>query len=411
MQYYQFLAYDSQGKFQKGKILGESELSVIEYLKSYGLTIVKINQDKSINILRGILRFLTIISLKDKIFLYRNLVLILKSGANLTHGLRVLVRSLKYSALKELILFMIYHIEKGGRIYEVFQYYEKSFNPIEIEIIKVGEISGNLIKSFDKLAQDLDREKQVKSEIISSLIYPTIILGASLVVIILVTTFVIPRLANLVSQMETELPFYSMLILNIGLFIGNNIKIILAFLGLTFLIFILLILSKTGKFFLLKISLKIPIIKNIILTLNLRSFCFILESLLKSGIPLSRAIHLTSYVLNHPEIKSATLRIKNKIEQGENFSEIINQEEVFPKFFGGIISIASETGNIVEVLNILQAYYEDEFKFYIKNLMTLIEPILIIFVGLIVGLIAVSIVIPIYQQISTQIEKGIQQKP
>lgn len=411
MKYYYFYALDQQGKTQKGKILAESETSAAEYLRNYGLTLIKLKEEK-LNFLTSIFKFLGVISFKDKIFLYRNLSLVLKSGANLTYGLRVLSKSLiKYSTLKEFIIFLIYYIERGGHLYEAFEYYKKSFSPIEIEIIKVGEISGNLVKTFDKLAEDLNKEKQIRSEIISSLIYPSIILGASFLVIILVTTFVMPRLANLVIQMETELPFYSQIILNTGLFIGRNIKLILFFLLLIFLSLFILFFSKIGRLFILKISLQLPIIKKIILYLNLRSFCFVLESLLKSGIPLSKAIYLTNFVINHPQMHEAIVRLNKKIEQGYSFTESINQEYVFPAFFTGVLGIASETGNLTEVLTILQGYYEDELKFYIKNLMTLIEPILIIFVGLIVGLIAISIVVPIYQQISTQIEKGLQQRP
>ncbi|GIW66196.1 MAG: type IV pilin assembly protein PilC [Candidatus Parcubacteria bacterium] len=411
MKYYYFEAFDHQGKIQKGKILGESEAEIVEYLKTYNLTIIKIKEAKDISFLKSIFRFLTSIKTKDKIFLFRNLSLILKSGANFSQGLRILSKSLKYSSLKEFITFLIYHIEKGGHVYEAFEYYKNSFNPIEIEIIKIGEISGNLIKSFERLADDLNKDKQIKSEIVSFLIYPSIILTISFLVIILVTTFVIPRLAGLVKQMDTELPFYSKLIIDFGLLIGSNIKFILLVLSILLIIFILLLISSLGRSLIFKISLKIPIIKNILLVLNLRTFCFVLESLLKSGISLSKAINLTSYVINHPNIKEALIRINQKIEQGYNFSESINQEEVFPKFFAGILAIASETGNVTEVLNILQNYYEDEFRFYVKNLTNLIEPILIVFVGLIVGFIAVSIVIPIYQQISSQIEKGVQQRP
>lgn len=410
MKNYYFIAFDQQGKKQRGKILAESEASAIEYLKTYGLTVVSIKPQIK-NIFLRFPYFLANIKLKDKIFLYRNFSLILKSGASLTQGLRILAKSIKYSALKEFIFFLIYYIERGGHIYEVFEYYQDSFTPIEIEIIKIGEISGNLGKSFEKLADDLSKEKQIKSEIISNLIYPSIILGFSFLVIILVTTFVMPRLANLVKQMETQLPFYSMIILNTGLFIGNNIKIIILLLFVAIILFIILIFSKKGRGLLFQLGLKLPIVKNILLILDLRSFCFVLESLLRSGISLSRGLALTSYSLNHPKIKEATNRLKNKIEQGFDFTESINQETVFPKFFGGILGIASETGNLTEVLNILQGYYEDELNFYIKNLITLIEPILIIIVGLIVGLIAIAIVVPIYQQISTQIERGLQQKP
>jgi len=410
MDYYSYTAIENKtGKKIKGRMLSENEINVSEYLRSLDLTIVNIKKIKEIKFLENfLLRYFRVIKLRDKIFLMRNLSLILKSGAGLTRGLRILAKTLKYSYLKEFVLFMIYNVEKGGHLYESFSYFKNSFNPIEIEIIKISETSGNLVNAFDKLANDLQKEKEIKSEIISSLIYPSIILFASLVVITLVVTFVVPRLYNLVQQLNTQLPFYSKIILETGKFIGDNIKYFFIGLFLVLIFFILLVLSNIGKKIIFLFLLKIPIIKNVILIINLRSFCFVLGSLIKNGISLSKSLYLTSYALNHPRLTEATLRINEKIIQGFSFSESISQEELFPTFFSGMLAISSETGNLSEVLSILEKYYEDEFKFYVKNLTTIIEPLMIIFVGMVVVLIAVSIVVPIYQQISIQIQQSIQ---
>ncbi len=410
MEYYSYIAIENKtGKKIKGRMLSENELEINEYLRSLDLTVVNIKKIREIKFLENfLLRYFRTIKLKDKIFLMRNLSLILKSGAGLSRGLRMLSKTLKYSSLKEFVLFMIYNVEKGGHLYESFSYFKNSFTPIEVEVIKISETSGNLINAFDKLANDLQKEKEIRSEIISSLIYPSIILFASLVVITLVVTFVVPRLYNLVQQLDTPLPFYSKIILETGKFIGDNIKYFLIAIFLFLILFISLILSERGKKIIFLFLLKIPIIKNIILIMNLRSFCFVLGSLIKNGISISKSLSLTSNAINHPKLVEATLRVNNKIIQGFSFSESISQEEVFPSFFSGILAISSETGNLAEVLSILEKYYEDEFRFYVKNLMTVIEPLMIIFVGMIVVLIAISIVVPIYQQLSIQIQQSLQ---
>jgi type II secretory pathway component PulF len=410
MEYYSYIAIENKtGKKIKGRMLSENEIEINEYLRILDLTVVNIKKIKEIKFLENfLLRYFRTIKLKDKIFLMRNLSLILKSGAGLSRGLRMLSKTLKYSSLKEFVLFMIYNVEKGGHLYESFSYFKNSFTPIEVEVIKISETSGNLINAFDKLANDLQKEKEIRSEIISSLIYPSIILFASLVVITLVVTFVVPRLYNLVQQLDTPLPFYSKIILETGKFIGDNIKYFLIAIFLFLILFISLILSDRGKKIIFLFLLKIPIIKNIILIMNLRSFCFVLGSLIKNGISISKSLSLTSNAINHPKLVEATLRVNNKIIQGFSFSESISQEEAFPSFFSGILAISSETGNLAEVLSILEKYYEDEFRFYVKNLMTVIEPLMIIFVGMVVVLIAISIVVPIYQQLSIQIQQSLQ---
>jgi len=168
-----------------------------------------------------------------------------------------------------------------------------------------------------------------------------------------------------------------------------------------------LFITRKGRNILLLIGLRLPILKNLILNMNLRSFCFIFGSLIESGITVSQSLYLTSLVISHPELKEAALRMYQKIQSGANFEEVLTQEKIFPPVFSGVMIIGSETGNLSKVLEVMEKYYEDEVKYTIKNLMTLLEPLLIVFVGLIVGLIAVSIVVPVYQQISAQLEQGL----
>ena len=406
MQFYKFHAIDNFGKLHKGKLIGESEQEIVDYLSNLGLTPIKIYLSTE-TFFNKILRSFRKLSLKDKIFFARNVSLILKSGAGLIEGLKIFTRNLKDGYLKDFVLFLIYNLQKGNPFYLSFQYFPESFSPVEIELIKIGELSGNLSKTFDNWVNDLEKEKNVRTELLSSLLYPSIILIAAFAVIILVTTFVMPKIADLVQQMGTKLPAFSRFILSAGIWIGNHIKLILGIIALLIVIFISLFITRKGRNILLLIGLRLPILKNLILNMNLRSFCFIFGSLIESGITVSQSLYLTSLVISHPELKEAALRMYQKIQSGANFEEVLTQEKIFPPVFSGVMIIGSETGNLSKVLEVMEKYYEDEVKYTIKNLMTLLEPLLIVFVGLIVGLIAVSIVVPVYQQISAQLEQGL----
>lgn len=409
MRFYKFQAVDNLGKFHRGKLIAESEQEIVEYLSSIGLTPIKVTLSTE-SFVNKILRSFRKLSLKDKIFFARNISLILKSGAGLIEGLKIFVRNLKDGYLKDFVLFLIYNLQKGNPFYLTFQYFPESFTPVEVELIKIGELSGNLSKTFDNWVEDLEKEKNVRTELLSSLLYPSIILIAAFGVIILVTTFVMPKIAGLVEQMGTKLPTFSRVILSTGIWIGDHIKIIFAILALLIIIFISLFVTRNGRRILLLIALKLPILKTLILNMNLRSFCFVFGSLIESGITVSQSLYLTSLVISHPELKEAALRMHQKIQGGANFEEVLVQERIFPPVFSGVMIIGSETGNLSKVLEVMEKYYEDEVKYSIKNLMTLLEPLLIVFVGIIVGLIAISIVVPVYQQISAQLEQGLQQR-
>lgn len=405
MEFYKYKVINNKNQIFKGKLIASSEKEVLEYLTSIGFAVVDVKKSTE-TFFTNLFKFLEKFSLKDKIFISRNISLILKSGANLTDSLRILVNSIKNRKIRDFFLLLMFNIEKGAPFYSTFELFKHSFSPVEVELIKIGETSGTLSKTFDKLAQDLEKEKNIRSEIISSLIYPMIILVAAFGVVILVTTVVLPKIAELVKEMRTELPMFSKIILNAGVWIGAHLKIVMASLLFLILIILFFFLTKYGRALLLKISLKLPILKNLIINMNLRSFCFLMKSLIDSGINVSQSLLLTSTVLNHPNLKIALENIYKGIQGGGNFSDLIQRERVFPEILAGLLSIGYETGNLSSVLGLMEEFYEDEVRYAIKNLLTLLEPILIIFVGIIVGLVAVSIIVPVYQQISTQLEQG-----
>lgn len=405
MKFFKYNAIDNSGRNQKGSLLATSEEEVIEYLSSLGLTVLKISPIKE-NFITKLTRSIFKISLKNKIFLARTISLILKSGASPIEGLKSFVKDLKGGKLKNFILFLILNVEKGNPIYQAFQAFPEDFNQIEVEMIKVGEMSGNLLKTFEDWTKNLEKEKEIRSEILSSLIYPSIILISAFVVVILAGTLVMPRLSQLVLEMGTKLPKFSEILLKSGIWVGKNIKKLLLCFGMFIFILILFSISQKGRNFFYKLGLKLPVLKTLLFTLNIRAFCFTLSSLIDGGIPLSQSLYLTSSVIKHEEIRRALIRIYNKLLTGENFGSLLIQEKIFPKIFSGIVKTASETGSLSEVLRILEETYEEEIRLSIKNLITIIEPVLILFVGMIVGLVAVSVIVPIYQQISAQLEQS-----
>ena len=409
MEFYSYKVVNKNNQILKGKLIAASEKEVLDYLTSLGfavLDIKKVPENKFFKLFSFLERF----SLKDKIFIIRNISLILKSGASLTDALKVLINSIKNRKVRDFFIILRLNIEKGAAIHSTFELYNHSFTQVEIELIKIAEESGNLSKTFDKLAQDLEREKNISSEIISSLIYPVIILIAAFGVVILVTTVILPKIAELVKEMKTELPLFSKLILNFGVWIGAHLKLVIFFVFIFIIICLALFITRKGREFLLKISLKLPILKTLILNMNLRSFCFLMKSLIDGGINLTQASLLTSTVINHPNLKIALENVHKGLQMGEDLSSLLQKEKAFPEILAGLLTIGYETGNLSTVLEIMEEYYEDEVRYSIKNLLTIIEPLLIIFVGAIVGLIAVSIVVPVYQQISSQIEQGVKSR-
>lgn len=394
-----FRAVDARGRPQRGGVFARNKTEALELVQRLGLTAVAARPAIRLPFLAK----LGGLSVRDRIFFARNVQLILKAGMGLNEGLRVLVRDLKSGALKDFLFYLILHIEQGQPIYAAFANFPNAFSAIEIEMIRIGELSGNLGKTFTRWADDLNREKEIKSTINSALIYPAIIISVSFGVVLLLVTFVMPKIADLVKQIGGNPPLATKIIVAVSLYIGAHLTWFLVGAALLVVLMIIMLLSASGRHALLIFATRAPIIRDLSLAYALRNFCFVLGTLLSSGIALTEALGLFARSIFHPELRRVTERVRERIVQGVDFGEAIVAEPFFPGTLSGVMSIAARTGTLIEVLTILRDYYEEETKTRVKNMLALIEPLLLLGIGFVVGGIALSILIPIYQQISSQL--------
>ncbi len=393
-----FRAVDARGRPQRGGVFARSKTEALELVQRLGLTAVAARPAFRLPFLSK----LGGLSVRDRIFFARNVQLILRAGMGLNEGLRVLVRDLKPSSLKDFLFYLIIQIEQGQPIYAAFASFPHAFSPMEIEMIRIGELSGNLGKTFARWADDLNREKEIKSTISSAMIYPAIILSVSFGVVLLLVTFVMPKIADLVKQIGGNPPLATKIIVTVSLYIGAHLVWFLSGAALFVVSVIATILSSFGRHALLIFATRAPVIRDLSLAYALRNLCFVLGTLLDSGIALTDALELFSRSIFHPELRRITERVRERIIQGVDFGEAIVAEPFFPGTFSGVISIAARTGTLSEVLTILRDYYEEETKTRVKNMLALIEPLMLLGIGFVVGGIALSILVPIYQQISSQ---------
>lgn len=403
MEFYQFAAIDQTGRLQRGSLLAKSEDEVRDYLLTLNWTPVRLRRTKKWAFLKFLTGIWGRLSLNDKIFLVRNLFIIFKSGMNLKDGVLLLIRESKSGPMKNFLIFLNLQLEKGSPLSEAFAFFPTYFTNIEVEMIKVGELSGRLTNVFERWAADLEKYKQARAEVVSSLIYPSIILVAAAGVILIMVTFVLPKIAFLVQQLGQNIPTASRLILGAGLFIGKHLKPLALggfALGLLLAIFIS---SHRGRQAAIALLIRTPIIKTLLLATSLRNFSFFLGSLLNAGVSLINSLELVADSISHPELKRAIQRVSMNINRGGDFGEAILQQTVFPRTFSGIIAISSKTGNVIEILSLLERYYEEDTRMLMRRLTGLIEPLLLIFIGLVVGGIALAVIVPIYQQIAVQL--------
>ena len=400
---YRYKAYDYKGKLHTGNLFVPSEEEGIAFLLRNNLTPIEVKLLPQSLFSQLLFKLFFRITFSQKLYLIRSLYLILKSGLTLDKGLEVLTREAK-GGVKDFLFYLNYNLQRGEPVYRTFAAFPQVFSQVEIETIKAGEISGNLTGNLEKLAENLERQREIKNEVISNIIYPAIVLGLAFGVIVLLIVFVMPRISVLLTQLTSKPPFLTRILISASTFVNDNLSLVTTTLILIILILILVIsLKKTREIF-FKFLMKLPVLSNLYYALALSQSFFILRSLLGTGLTLTQSLKLTADASFHPDIRESFYNVEKELRAGKKLGDALLMQEKIPVFVGSILSVASEAGFLEETLRVMENYYLEEFRTTVKNFLNLLQPALLIFVGGVVGFVAIAVLVPIYQQISQQLQ-------
>ncbi len=336
------------------------------------------------------------INLVQKMVLAEHISIMLKSGLVISEALEIAVESNK-GKLKKILNEVLKSVESGSSLADAFDRY-KEFKGLFVNIIRAGELSGTLDKAFANLALQLKKENELVSKIRGAMIYPSVVLSAAFLMAMGVSFFILPRILPLFSGLKVELPLSTKILIAFSKFVQNH-KLLLFFLIIGFISsFFWLIKQKFTRPFTHYILIKLPIIKKIIINVNLARFSGTLSVLLKSGLNINEALAITKDTLGNVYYQKAIDNITNRINKGSNLSYLLAERNIlFPTMLIKMVKVGEESGRLEEVLEYLSEFYEIEVQNATKSLTTAIEPLLLLFIGLIVGWLAISIITPIYK--------------
>jgi len=397
-----YKALRSDGKILEGELDAPGMNEALARVVSMGMRPILLKPIRrtvlGLNLLKG-----QQITLEDKVFITRYLSLMLKVGTDLFKAIDILIEDFDKPGVKSLLIEMRTNLEKGQPFYTTFAQHPKLFSPVFVNLIKSGEVSGNLEKVFDQLSVQLGKDKDLQSKIKSALTYPVILFVASVIVMILLVSFSLPKIANVFLQGGVQPPTFSKVVFIIGLFIGNNLAIILsllAFIGIGGFFFFTRTL--VGKRLAYDIALRIPVIKKVIREIAIQRFASTLSSLLSSGIPIVNSLEITAESIGMPELKDALHRIAQEgISKGLTVGEAFKKEPVFPKAVSNLIAVSEKSGHLESILGTLADFYTGEIEAAVKSLVSFIEPVMLVLIGVIVGTIALAVIVPVYQLTSS----------
>ena len=338
------------------------------------------------------------VKMKDKIFFARNLGAMIEAGLPLSRALTVIEKQTTQKGLKTIISQLMTSINQGKTLDASMAEFPKAFPPIMVAMVKAGEESGSLAQSLRVVAGQMENTYNLTRKIRGAMMYPSIVLSAMVVIGFFMMIYVVPTLSQTFAQFNATLPFSTQIIIDISNFLQNNlilsIVVLLAIVPVTYLC----MKSKTGGKIRDYAFLHLPIIAPLTREINSARTARTLASLLSAGVDVVVASRITADVLQNSYYKAVLKIVEEKIQKGESIATIFSErEKLYPPFVAEMVAVGEETGQLSQMLLGVAVFYENEVDQKTKDLSSIVEPLLMVVIGLAVGFFAVSIIAPIYQ--------------
>jgi type IV pilus assembly protein PilC len=337
------------------------------------------------------------IPISEKLFFVQNLGIMLKAGISLSVALKTLTKQTNNKRFSKIINDVSKNVEKGVSFTESLRPHEKIFGQLFINMIESGEISGKLEDVLKRLYIQFKKNHELLSKVKGALTYPAVILFAMSGIGIFMMVAVVPKITAMFKDFNAELPMATKIIIKVSDSLVANGLLYLVGLVIFALIIVQAIKTKKGKYLFHGLLLKLPIFSPIIKKINLARFARTISSLLKTDIMIIKSFQITASILGNVYYRDALNEMSNKIKKGGTINEIIaNYPKLFPPIVTQMISVGEETGELDFILEELAEFYEGEIDQTMNNLPAIIEPVLILVLGLVVGGMAVAIIMPMY---------------
>ncbi len=387
------------GRIKEGNINQPNTKAVLEYLTTQKLKPLSVKPLILKKSGKEFAIFKKTLSLADQVFLTKYLALMLKVGTDLFSAIDILIQDFESGPARRFLFETRTNLEQGKPFWNTFANHPEYFSSVITNLIKAGETSGNLEATLNQVSINLERDRNLQTKVKSSLVYPVILLITSVVMVFFLVTFAVPKLGDMFLSTGQTLPTFTKIVLSTGMFLNRNL----------FIVFPLIIVIPIGLFYYFRktqkgkerfasLMEKIPVASDLVEKMALERFASVLSSLIKAGMPIIQAIEVTAGAVGHPKYQSALIRIaKEHLTQGISMGNSFKKETIFPAVVSNLLAIGEKAGHTEEILKTLSVFYETEIDAALKTLVSLLEPLLLMFLGVIIGGIALSLIVPVYQ--------------
>ncbi|MCA0982597.1 type II secretion system F family protein [Halobacillus yeomjeoni] len=395
MPYYVYEGRNMVGKLQKGRLKASSKKDAVSTLKEKGIKISEIKELDSI-FLKDV-QFGNPVKPKDMVIYLRQFATLIKAGISLVQSTKILAAQSNSKSLSSTLYEIGEQLESGRPFSEAAAMHPKVFSNLFINMMKAGEVGGNLDEILERLAVYYEKQYDTRQKIISALTYPAIVGGIAILIVFFLLSFVVPRFASMFANLGADLPLITVMTLALSDFFQNFWYVALIVPIILVVIYKGLALKNDNfQYWVDKMKLKIPIFGPLLQKAALVRMTSTLSSLISSSVPILQSLQVTQKVVENRVVEDAIAKSYKSLEKGDQLSKPLREFPIFPPLVIQMMAIGEETGSLDYMLAKVSEFYDSELEYTTDRLKTLIEPIMILFLAFIVGGIVAAIAIPMF---------------
>lgn len=391
---YSYVAVDQRGKEKRGRIEAENRDAVSQQLKKDGLFPVEIKEqgvlNKEIDFSIG-----KKVKPRDLSVFCRQFVSITQAGVPMKEALQMMTEQTENKWLKKGIAEVLTNVEKGNTLADSMAAIPDVFPPMLVNMVHAGESSGSLEMSFDRMATHFEKEAKLKATIHKATIYPIILICAVIGVIAVMLLYVIPIFIDMFADLDVEMPALTMGVMNLSKWTASHWYVILAVVVVVAVAYRVIYNTEQGRLKIDYIKMKMPLFGKLTVKSNCAQFARTMSTLMAAGISTTECLETVSKIVTNIYYKNAMMKAREEVMKGIPLSDPLADSEVFPPMVYHMTGIGEETGNMEEMLSKLADYYDEEVEITTQSVLAAMEPLIIVFMALIVGTLVIAVIMPI----------------
>lgn len=398
MPLYEYAVKDEAGKDITGVQEAENVQALVSAFRQKRYTVVNVKEAKK----GGVSTRLTVrkrnrpIRLDDIVVFTRQFATMIEAGVPVVQSLDILGEQMDNPSFQRIIRDVYTQVEGGKNFSESLENHKKVFSTLYISMIRAGEISGQLHEILDRLATYLEKSASLQKKVKAALVYPVVVTIIAAGITIFMMTFVIPKFAEIFTSLGAKLPTPTAILISVSAVVKGNIVFVLVGLAIFGFIFSRIIKTKGGRLWFDTNLLRLPMFGPLFMKVAMSKFTRTFSTLLKSGVPILTSIEIVSRTVGNRLIEISLGEVQDALQEGKGISETLTQKSVFPPMVVRMIGIGEETGEMEQMLSKIADFYDEQVDVAISGLTSLIEPLIIVFLGGVIGTIVVCMFLPIF---------------